>query len=78
MIGIATMNMKQLRERTGQRVEAIAHRLGIAVSTVRNWEAGTSEPTPAMSKVPLYLEVYQCSLEEFVEAVEESRKKREG
>ena len=72
MIGVANVDMKELRQKAGLSPEAVAVALGVAVSTVRNWEAGTSEPRPGVTNLPRYLEVYRCSLEDLVEAAKES------
>ena len=76
MIGVATVDMKELREKVQLSPEAVAVALDVAVSTVRNWEAGSSEPRPGVTNLPKYLEVYQCSLAELVEAAKESLQKR--
>ena len=75
MIGVAAVDMKQLRERAGLSPEAVAVALQVAVSTVRNWESGHSEPRPGVISLPRYLEVYKCSLGELVEAAQESKQK---
>lgn len=75
MIGVAAVDMKELRERAGLSPEAVAVALGVAVSTVRNWEAGTTEPRPGVTNLPKYLDAYQCSLTELVEAAQESKQK---
>ncbi|NEQ45644.1 MAG: helix-turn-helix domain-containing protein [Leptolyngbya sp. SIOISBB] len=70
------MDMKELRERVDLSPEAVAVALSVAVSTVRNWEAGTTEPRPGVTSLPMYLEVYGCTLSELVEAAKESLQKR--
>ena len=66
--------MKQLRERTNKRAEEIAAELGVALATVRFWEQGHHEPRITLSAMPKLLEVYQCSLEEIVQATLKSQK----
>lgn len=69
------MDMKQLRERIGLSTVDVAYRLGKSESTIRNWDTGRQIPTLEVIEVPVLLEVYQCSLEELVAAVKESRAK---
>ncbi|WP_414756569.1 helix-turn-helix domain-containing protein [Anabaena sp. CCY 9910] len=69
------MDMKELRERAGLRTVDVASRLGIAESTVRNWDIGRHTPRLPIEDIPKFLEVYQCTLEEVVEAAKESKKK---
>ncbi len=72
------MDMKQLREKAGLRTVDIASRLGLAESTVRNWDVGRHSPRLPIEDVPKFLEVYGCTLDEAIEAAKESRKKFEG
>lgn len=65
------MNMKQLRERTKLRTVDVASKLGIAESTVRNWEHGRS--VPKFELVSPLLKLYQCSFEELEKAVNETK-----
>ncbi|MFN6497945.1 MAG: helix-turn-helix domain-containing protein [Nostoc sp. DedQUE01] len=69
------MDMKGLRERAGLRTVDVASRLGIAESTVRNWDIGRHTPRLPIEEIPKFLEVYQCTLEEVIEAAKESKKK---
>lgn len=69
------MDMKQLREKAGLRTVDVASKLGIAESTVRNWDIGRHEPRLPISDIPKFLEVYQCTLDEAMTAAKESRKK---
>ncbi|BAZ67470.1 MAG: helix-turn-helix transcriptional regulator [Pelatocladus maniniholoensis HA4357-MV3] len=69
------MDMKQLREKVGLRTVDIASKLGIAESTVRNWDSGRHSPRLSIEEIPKFLEVYQCSLEEAIAAAKESRRK---
>ena len=68
------MDMKQLRENSGKRVEMIAGILEISASTVWNWEQGKHEPRLPLSAIPKFLDVYNCSLEEAIEATTESQR----
>jgi len=43
------MNMKELRQRAGVKAEEVVFKLGVSMSTLRNWEQGRTVPnlTPA-------------------------------
>lgn len=69
------MDMKQLREKAGLRSVDVASRLGLAESTVRNWDIGRHSPRLPIEDIPKFLEVYQCSLEEAIAAAHQSRQK---
>jgi putative transcriptional regulator len=69
------MNMKQLRERVNKRPEQIAVDLDVTLSTVRNWESGRHEPRLLISEIPKFLAVYQCTLEEAIDAAKASHQK---
>lgn len=59
-----------LRKRTGLTQRQIARALDVRESTVSEWERGISVPHLPLSKVRQMLEVYQCSLDELIEAFE--------
>ncbi len=69
------MDMKQLREKAGLRTVDVASKLGIAESTVRNWDIGRHTPRLPIEDIPKFLEVYGCTLDEAITAARESRKK---
>lgn len=69
------MDMKQLREKAGLRTVDVASKLGIAESTVRNWDIGRHSPRLPIEDMPKFLQVYQCTLEEAIAAAKESRRK---
>ena len=69
------MDMKGLRERAGLSAEEAAFRLGVAHSTIRNWESGKSEPSIGVSRIATLLRLYKCSFEELEAAVEKSKQK---
>ncbi len=73
VLAIATMDMKELRERAGLGVEEAAYRLGVAYSTIRNWEYGKTEPSLGVTKISELLRLYRCTFEELQQAVKESR-----
>jgi putative transcriptional regulator len=70
---IACMDMKELREKAGLSPEEAAFRLGVAHSTIRNWESGKTEPSLGVTKISQLLRLYRCSFEELEQAVRESK-----
>ena len=60
--------MLALRIRSGKRAEEVAAELGVAMSTVRNWEQLRNVPRMTPMNLQKLMEVYQCSFEELVEA----------
>ena len=69
------MDMKHLREKAGLRSLDVASKLGIAESTVRNWDIGRHSARLPIEESPEFLKVYQCTLEEAIEAAKSSKKK---
>ncbi len=69
------MDMRQLREKAQISPEEAAFKLGVAYSTVRNWESGRTEPSLGVTKISELLRLYNCSFEELEEAVIESKAK---
>lgn len=64
-----TLNMKELRQRAGVTAQAVATELGIATSTVSNWDQGRTEPKLKLGQVQQLCELYKCSLEDLVAAI---------
>ncbi|PMB08208.1 transcriptional regulator [Fischerella thermalis CCMEE 5273] len=62
------MNMKDLRLRVGKRAEEIAVELGVAVSTVRNWDQSKTVPRMTPAGLQKLMSVYNCTFEELVQA----------
>jgi putative transcriptional regulator len=62
------MNMKELRIRSGKRPEEIAVELGVAISTIRNWEQLKNAPRMTPKGLRLLMEVYGCTFDELIEA----------
>lgn len=62
------MNMKDLRLRVGKRAEEIAVELGVAVSTVRNWDQLKTVPRMTPVGLQRLMIVYQCTFDELVQA----------
>lgn len=66
------MNMKDLRIRVGKKAEEIAVELGVAVSTVRNWDQLKTAPRMTPMGFEKLMKVYQCTFEELVQAQKEA------
>jgi transcriptional regulator with XRE-family HTH domain len=60
--------MKELRIRSGKRVEDVAYELRVAMSTVRNWEQLKTAPRMTADGFEKLMQVYGCSFDELVEA----------
>ena len=73
VLAVARMDMKELRERAGLSVEEAAYRLGVAYSTIRNWEYGKTEPSLGVTKISQLLQLYHCTFEQLEQAVREAR-----
>lgn len=65
--------MKDLRYRVGKRAEEIAVELGVAISTVRNWEQLKNVPRMTPMGFEKLMKVYQCTFEELLQARARSR-----
>ena len=66
------MDMRQLRERAGLRTVDVAYHLGVAESTVRNWESGRTVPKLTFVQTKQLMQLYKCSFEDLEESVKES------
>jgi putative transcriptional regulator len=66
------MDMKQLRLKVKLRTVDVASRVGIAESSVRNWEKGRTIPKLTIDKVAVLCELYQCSISELAQAAQKS------
>ena len=62
-----------LRKRAGLTQRQVAWALDIRESTVSEWERGLSVPRLTLRKVSLMMKVYQCSLDELIEAFESNQ-----
>jgi transcriptional regulator with XRE-family HTH domain len=62
------MNMKDLRLRAGKKPEEIAVALGVAVSTVHNWDQLRTVPRMTPARLRQLMEVYQCTFDELIQA----------
>ncbi|MGH1393521.1 MAG: helix-turn-helix domain-containing protein [Trichormus sp.] len=66
------MDMQVLRERAGVSRAEVAFRLAISETSVRNWEAGRTEPTMTPKKYLEALRIFKCTPEELAIASEKS------
>lgn len=66
------MDMKKLRERVKLRTVDIAYHIGIAESTVRNWEKGRTIPKLRIDQFGKLIELYGCTFDELQTAVKKS------
>lgn len=62
-------SMKQLRLDAGLRAEDVASHVGVAHSSVRNWEQGRTEPKLKVSQVAKLCQLYHCTIEDLDKAV---------
>ncbi len=58
------MDMKRLRLRSEKRAEEVAAELGIAISTLRNWEQQKNVPRMTPKGLQKLMEIYDCTFEE--------------
>ena len=62
------MSMKALRQRAGIKAEEVVFKLGISMSTLRNWEQGRTIPTLNPTQYAELLKLYNCTPDELAEA----------
>ncbi|NET05171.1 MAG: helix-turn-helix transcriptional regulator [Merismopedia sp. SIO2A8] len=67
------MDMRTLRRQTRLSTGAVARHLEISESTVRNWEKGRSTPRLDLVKTLHLCRLYNCSLEQLVDAYLETK-----
>ncbi|WP_235111407.1 helix-turn-helix transcriptional regulator [Acaryochloris sp. 'Moss Beach'] len=75
MICLDLMDMRGLRERAAISPEEAAFKLKVAHSTIRNWESGKTEPSLGVTKISDLMKLYDCSFEELLQAVIETKNK---
>lgn len=66
------MDMRRLRERLGLRTVDVAFHVGVAESSVRNWERGRSIPRLKLDQFIKLVRLYQCTIDELEESMQES------
>ena len=65
--------MKQLRERVNLKTADVASRVGVADSSVRNWEAGRTIPKLRLDQFAVLCEIYGVSIKELAQSAKESQ-----
>lgn len=66
----------KLRERVGLTQRQVADALGITVNTVSSWETGRNEPRLDFVQTKRLMEIYDCSIDELAESLNEIRQKK--
>lgn len=64
--------VKDLRLRAGLTQRAVSVALDVRENTVGDWERGNAEPRLPLSKVRKLIELYQCTLDELIDAFEDN------
>jgi transcriptional regulator with XRE-family HTH domain len=64
--------VKNLRKRAGLTQRAVSVALDVREGTVGDWERGNAEPRLPLSKVRKLIELYQCTLDELIDAFEDN------
>ena len=65
------MNMKELRQRAGIKAEEVVFKLGISMSTLRNWEQGRTVPNLTPVQYLELITLYKCTVEELAAAIQD-------
>jgi putative transcriptional regulator len=63
------MDMKGLRQKARVKAEEVVYKLGISMSTLRNWEQGRTIPTLNPIQYAELLNLYSCTPDELAAAV---------
>jgi transcriptional regulator with XRE-family HTH domain len=58
----------ELRRKAGISRMQVATVLGVTQSTVAKWEQGAYEPHLPMRKIKVWAQLYECSVDELIEA----------
>lgn len=66
------MDMKELRQKAGLRAEEVAAHIGVAHSSIRNWEQGRTIPKLRVDQIGSLLKLYNCSFDDLEKAVNQS------
>lgn len=65
--------LREIRERQGLTVQAVAVRLQVSETTVRNWEKGRSTPRLGSGILIKIANVLGCSCEELLAAIDQPK-----
>lgn len=65
--------MKQLRERVNLKTADVASKVGVADSSVRNWEAGRTVPRLRLDQFAVLCDIYGVSIKELAQSVKETQ-----
>lgn len=65
-------SLSQLRIKAGLRSVNVAYHLGVADSSIRNWESGRNVPTLTFAQIRQLMELYDCTFEKLEEAIKQS------
>ncbi|MEH1842306.1 MAG: helix-turn-helix transcriptional regulator [Nostoc sp.] len=68
------MDLKELREAAGLIIIDVAYHIGVAESTVRNWEKGRTIPRLTPEQLDKICHLYNCSYTDWMQAYKETRK----
>lgn len=63
------MNIRELRKKQGLKTVDVASVVGVAESTVRNWEYGKTIPKLRLDQIKKLLDLYQCDFNELYFAI---------
>jgi len=61
--------MQILRVNAGLTAQQVAQELGVAESTIRNWDKGRTEPNVTFAQVKTLTRLYKCSVDDLIAAV---------
>lgn len=63
------MNIRELRKNRGLRTVDVASFVGVAESTVRNWEYGKTIPRLRIDQIKKLVDLYKCDFNDLYKAV---------
>ena len=63
------MNIRELRKKQGLRTVDVASIVGVAESTVRNWEYGKTIPKLRLDQIKKLLDLYKCDFNDLYLAI---------
>lgn len=63
------MNIRELRKKQGLKTVDVASIVGVAESTVRNWEYGKTIPKLRLDQIKKLLDLYKCDFNDLYSAI---------